>query len=333
MSQNRPTVGKDGATVMPSQSVRSRHTIAVMEALVVTVLWSSSWVLIKFGLQDVPPLIFSGLRYSVASAILLGVILARPKHRTFLKSRNRRWWGSIAAYGTIFVAITQGAQYVGLRVLDAITVSMLLNLTPILVLLLGSSLLREVPPPRQVALILLGVLGAIIYVYPVQFDASQAIGLTVVIVGVIANAVSSIMGRSINRERDSSPVVVTGLSMTVGSILLLAVGLAVEGVVSLTPLSIVYVVWLSVVNTAFAFTLWNRAMHTLRAVDMSIINSTMMPQIALLAVWFLSEMPTILDWVGLAVLGISVVLVQVDQARKLASNQGTKTGDNLTDPG
>jgi len=172
-----------------------------------------------------------------------------------------------------------------------------------------------------------------IYVYPVQFDASQTIGIAVVIVGVIANAVSSIMGRSINRERDSSPVVVTGLSMTIGSILLLAVGLAVEGVVSLTPLSIVYVVWLSVVNTAFAFTLWNRAMQTLRAVDMSIINSTMMPQIALLAVWFLGEMPTILDWVGLAVLGISVALVQVDQARKLASNQRTKTGDNLTDPG
>jgi len=262
----------------------------------------------------------------------LGAILAKPKHRTFLKSRNRRWWGSIVAYGTIFIAITQGAQYVGLGVLDAITVSMMLNLTPILVLLLGSSLLREVPSRRQVALILLGVLGAMIYVYPVEFDASQAIGLTVVIVAVIANAVSSIMGRSINRARDSPPLIVTGLSMAVGSILLLVAGLAIEGMVSLTPISIVYVVWLSVVNTAFAFTLWNGAMQTLRAVDMSIINSTMMPQIALLAVWFLGEMPSILDWVGLAVLGISVTLVQVDQARRLASNQETKTDDNPTDP-
>jgi hypothetical protein len=33
----------------------------------------------------------------------------------------------------------------------------------------------------------------------------------------------------------------------------------------------------------------------------------------------------------LAVLGISVALVQVDQARKLSSNQGTKKDDNPAD--
>jgi len=302
-----------------------------MLALFVTVLWSSSWVLIKFGLQDVPPLVFSGLRYSAASAILLGAILGRSKHRTFLRSRNRRWWEMIVAYGIVFVAVTQGAQYVGLAFLDAITVSMLLNLTPILVLLFGSNLLREVPSRRQVALIILSVLGAMIYVYPVQYNASQVFGVLVVIVAVFANAASSIMGRSINRERDSPPIVVTGLSMTIGSVLLLTAGFAVEGVVPLTAMAVVYIVWLSVVNTALAFTLWNRAMQTLRAIDMSIINSTMMPQIALLAVWFLGEMPTLLDWAGLVVLGVCVALVQVDQARRLASNQEAKTGESPTD--
>jgi drug/metabolite transporter (DMT)-like permease len=46
------------------------HLRAVLEALFVTVLWSSSWVLIKTGLRDIPPLTFAGLRYAIAAAIL-----------------------------------------------------------------------------------------------------------------------------------------------------------------------------------------------------------------------------------------------------------------------
>ena len=83
-------------------------------------------------------------------------------------------------------------------------------------------------------------------------------------------------------------------------------------------LSLFYVLWLSVVNTAFAFTIWNKAMQTLRAVDSTIINSTMLPQITILAIIFLGEMPGLLDWFGLILLAVSVAVVQVLQARRIA---------------
>ena len=35
---------------------------AVLQALFVTFLWSTSWVFIKFGLVDIPALTFAGLR-------------------------------------------------------------------------------------------------------------------------------------------------------------------------------------------------------------------------------------------------------------------------------
>ena len=53
------------------------------------------------------------------------------------------------------------------------------------------------------------------------------------------------------------------------------------------------IVWLAVVNTAFAFTLWNRTLRTLTAMESSIINNTMLFQIAVLAWAFLGED---LDW-------------------------------------
>jgi drug/metabolite transporter (DMT)-like permease len=43
---------------------------SVLIALLVTFLWSTSWVLIKVGLVDIPALPFAGLRYLFASIIL-----------------------------------------------------------------------------------------------------------------------------------------------------------------------------------------------------------------------------------------------------------------------
>jgi len=104
--------------------------------------------------------------------------------------------------------------------------------------------------------------------------------------------------------------------MAVGSSLLLITGLIIEELTTITPLAFFYISWLAIVNTAFAFTLWNRAMQTLRAVDMTIINSTMLPQIVVFSILFLGESPTPLDWVGLTLLALSVAFVQISQARK-----------------
>ncbi|MCB9443696.1 MAG: DMT family transporter [Ardenticatenaceae bacterium] len=49
----------------------SPHAQAVWQALLVTFLWSTSWVLIKLGLQDIPPVTFAGLRYFLAFLALI----------------------------------------------------------------------------------------------------------------------------------------------------------------------------------------------------------------------------------------------------------------------
>jgi drug/metabolite transporter (DMT)-like permease len=66
-----------------------------------------------------------------------------------------------------------------------------------------------------------------------------------------------------------------------------------------------------VVNTAFAFTLWNSTLRTLSAVESSILNSLMMPQIAILAVVFLGEGLTIKEIVGLILIFAGVIVVQL----------------------
>jgi drug/metabolite transporter (DMT)-like permease len=71
------------------------------------------------------------------------------------------------------------------------------------------------------------------------------------------------------------------------------------------------IAWLAVVNTAFAFTVWNYTMQTLTAVESSIINSMMMPQIAILAWLFLGETIGPKEILGLILVGVGALVVQL----------------------
>jgi drug/metabolite transporter (DMT)-like permease len=194
----------------------SPHFIAVWQALFVTFLWSTSWVLIKFGLVDIPALTFAGLRYGLAFLCLLPFTF-RPAYLTTLRTLTLRDWLRLIGLGLIFYAVTQGAQFLGLAYLPANTVNLLLNFTPAVVTLLGISLLAELPTPFQWLGVGLSLAGAVIYFYPAALPGDQIFGLSVVLVGVLANAGSAVLGRHINRAGHLSPLFVTLVSMCIGS--------------------------------------------------------------------------------------------------------------------
>jgi drug/metabolite transporter (DMT)-like permease len=305
----------------PQDSRRTR-IVAVVQALIVTVLWSSSFVIIKFGLEDIPPLTFAGLRYSFASLILLMLIIAQPKMRSSFKGRSRRWWGMLFLYGCIYITATQGTQFLGLFYLPAITFSLLLNLTPIIVLLTAIPMLKEKPSMRETILVLTGIFGVFLYFYPLDFIGVSILGLLIGIASLLANSASALIGRAINRAKDTPSLVVTGVMMSIGSVFLMLFGLATEPITPLSFTSWFYILWLAVMNTALAFALWNKAMRVLRAIDMALINSTMMPQIVILSFIFLAEYPEPLDWLGLILLAFSVAAVQYLQTKRMNNSTG-----------
>ncbi len=88
-------------------------------------------------------------------------------------------------------------------------------------------------------------------------------------------------------------------------------GLTVEGFPTIDIQGLAIIAWLAVVNTAFAFTLWNHTLRTLTAMESSIINGTMLIWIPVLAVIFLRESITTQELVGLVVAGLGTLLVQL----------------------
>lgn len=302
---------------------------AVLQGLLVTFLWSTSWVLIKIGLEDIEPLPFAGLRYGLAFLILLPFALRRGSLRGLSGSQ----WRALLLLGLVMYALTQGSQFLALAYLPAQTTSLVLSFTPALVALLGMTLLAEPMRPAQGWGILLYLAGAVLYFYPAALPGTQVVGLVVIGIGLLANAFAGILGRAVNRARDLGPLTVTVISMGFGSLLLLVTGVAVSGPPRLDLGGWGIVAWLALVNTAFAFTLWNHTLRTLSAMESSIINNTMLIQIAVLAWIFLGESLGPRQLVGLTIAATGILLVQIHgrsqvrQARAQEASAAAPTAD------
>ena len=288
------------------------HKGAVLQGLLVTFLWSTSWVLIKLGLKtSLPAVTFAGLRYSLAFACLLPLVLANPGHRYALQGITRAAWMQLALLGLVFYALTQGAQFVGLAFLPAATLTLLLNFSPVLVAVFSGVTNKEAPSAVQWGGIVLSTLGALVYFLPFDFPAGQTLGFLVAVVGLLANAGSSLLGRSVNLRTSLPAVVITTVSMGIGGLLLLAVGAVAQGFGQLNFTQWLIIAWLAVVNTALAFTLWNYTLRTLTAIESSILNNTMLPQIAILAWIFLGEGLGARQILGLVLVGAGTLIVQL----------------------
>lgn len=289
----------------------SSRLSALIQALVVTIIWSASWVLIKIGLEGIPPVTFAGLRYTLAFACLFVWVAGSSTGRMQVGKLTRHDWRGLIVLGVIYYAVAQGAQFAALQFLPSVTLSLIINFTSIAVLGIGIFALSEVPNMRQLAGIGVFVVGVLIYFADKGIPAAHMTGIAIGIVCVLANAFGSVMSRGINRQMAISPVIVTVVSMGIGGALMLTFGLIVEGLPSLTLTHWAIILWLAVVHTALTFVTWNRVLRVLTAVEASVVNNLMLVFIAVLAWIFLNETITPQGGLGLIFATIGIFLVQV----------------------
>ena len=77
--------------------------------LVLCGIWGSTWLFIKLGLADLPPLTFAGIRFVFASVILSLLILARGARWP----RSRSEWSLIAISGALQFSLNYGLVFWG----------------------------------------------------------------------------------------------------------------------------------------------------------------------------------------------------------------------------
>lgn len=284
---------------------------AILLALLVTLIWSTSWILIKLGLKEIPALTFAGLRYTIATLCLLPFMFT-PKARQEFKQLTGKDWLRLTLLGLVLYTLAQAGQFLALDYLPSVSVSLIFNLASIFVAFSGMVLLKERPSVIQWVGVILNLAGILIYFYPGAFVGGEWLGLLFAFISLAANIGGALMGRDANRIVRYSPLLVTVVSMGIGSVIMLIGGLAWQGLPLISLKGWGIILLLAVVNTAFAFTMWNYVLQTLTAVESSLINSTMLIQVAILSWLLLGDRLNTQQIVGLVFAAFGVLIVQIN---------------------
>jgi len=279
---------------------------AVAEGLLVSLIWASSFVFIKMGLDYLPPLTLAGMRYFTAFIVLLPLL---AHHGGLKKNLASDYWKRLFLIGVCAYTIGNGCLFWSLQYLPATTGSFLFSLLPLPVLFLGILWLREVPAWWQGVGLVVTLGGSTLFFSP-GIKAGEPLGVAVETVGLLAFAVFGIMGREVARERLAGTLSLTALPLGFGGGLLLLIALLLEGIPSFSPQGWGIVLWLAVVNTALAYLLYNHSLKVLTALEMNVLLNLSPLGTAFLAWVLLGERLTPVQIIGMVTVILGVAVVQ-----------------------
>lgn len=288
----------------PADDKADRY-LAIAEGLLVTMIAGSTLVFVKMAFAYLEPLTINGLRYVLAFLLLLPLML----HRRAIKRWPTRLWIRFLIIGVSFCVIGSGALFWGLKYIPATTGSLLLNLVPLLIVFGGVLWLQETPTRWQIIGILVGLVGSALFFAP-GLGAGEPLGIAIVILGLAGVAAYGILAREIARERQVDTVSLTAVPLALGGGLLLLIAFVIEGLPEFSMVGWGLVLGLAMINTACVYALYNHALRTLAAFEMSVILSLTPLFTALWAWLLLGERLATVQSIGMVVVILGVALVQ-----------------------
>jgi drug/metabolite transporter (DMT)-like permease len=285
----------------------------------VAALFGGSFVAIKTGLRELPPVLFAGLRFDVAAAVLLCyVALTRP--RTAWLPRTRDDVLGVVAAAVFLVLLNNGLLFLGQGTTTPAAASVMYGLNPVLAPVFAWWLLRE--RLSWVGALGIGVaLGGVVLIVqpsPAAVADASAVGQLLVLGAAAAVAFGSVLLRRLGPRMDS--VALTAWAMAVGALLLhgvsLAAGESPGSVLHVGPATVASLLVVAIPSTAVAYTIYFGLIGRVGPVRANLIAYAV-PVFAALFGW-LTLGATVSPWtvVGFLVVVAGFALVERDTLRE-----------------
>jgi len=224
--------------------------------LILCGIWGSTWLFIKLGLADLPPLTFAGIRFLLASLILSGLILARGVRWP----RARRDWSLIAIVGLLQFTLNYGLVFWGEQYIPSGLAAVLQSTFPAFGLVIAHLYLPyERLTTKKVIGVLMGVVGVAI-IFSDQLTIAghlELLGSVALVASAFFGAYSNVLVKAYAREID--PQVLAAGQMIFGFPPLLIIGIATEGNpfrFHWTMTAVISLAYLIVVGSVIAFALY-----------------------------------------------------------------------------
>ena len=224
--------------------------------LLLCAVWGSTWLFIKLGLRDLPPVSFAGIRFVLAFLILAGIIAARGTRLP----RAAADYALIAATGVLAFTINYGLLFWGEQHVSSGLAALLQATIPAFGLALAHlHLPGERLTAAKAAGVVLGIAGVgVIFSNQLTVAGRMAVwGSAAIVAGAACAAYSNVLVKARGREID--PAVLAAGQMLCGLVPLVTAGAVFEGnplTFRWTRLAVVSLLYLTVVGSVIAFMLY-----------------------------------------------------------------------------
>lgn len=237
-------------------AVTHRSKLPVIVWLILALIWGSTWLFIKLGLEDLPPFTFAGIRFVIAATILLVIIIIRRRPLP----RDRRDWVLIAGTGILAFGMNYGLLFWGEQRTSSGLAAILQTIIPVFGLILAHIHLPEerITWPKLIGVVL-GIAG-VAFIFSNQMETggpSAFQGSLAIVVGAFGAAYSNVLIKSRGGHLDSA--VIAGGQMVCGLVPLLIIGIIFEGNplrLHWTLLAVISLFYLAIVGSVVAFLLY-----------------------------------------------------------------------------
>jgi drug/metabolite transporter (DMT)-like permease len=224
--------------------------------LLLCCIWGSTWLFIKLGLRDLPPLSFAAARFLFASIILFTIVAVRRAH----PPRGRGEWTLIAKTGVLAFTLNYGLLFWGEQHISSGLAALLQATIPVFGMLFAHAYL---PGERlnawKMAGALLGVVGVgVIFSNQIETEGGRALwGSAAVVGGAVCVAYANVLVKARGARID--PATLAAGQMACGFALLACAGLVFEGNplnLHWTALALTSLLYLTLVGSVAAFLLF-----------------------------------------------------------------------------
>jgi len=223
--------------------------------LTLCVVWSSTWLVIKIGLRDLPPISYAGIRFLIAIVVLLAVSTGRVR----LLPQRGSDYGVLAFTGVLMFAVNYGLLFWGELHVSSGLAAVLQATIPMFGMLFAHLMLPDEP------LRLHKLIGALLARGGVAMICERLLGFhgfmafwggLGIVFGAAGAAFSNVLLKA--RAIQLAPAMIAAWQMIFGAAPLLLIGFLVEGNPARfhwSALSIFCLFYLAVIGSALTFLL------------------------------------------------------------------------------
>jgi drug/metabolite transporter (DMT)-like permease len=274
------------------------------------VVWGSHWVVVKVGLETIPPFTYGVLRL-LGGIVVLAALMGLTGR---LKRPERPDWPIIVSYGLLAVALGIAMMNLALPHIPAGRSSILAYTIPLWVVPVMFVAARALPTRAEVAGLVLGLAGLVLLLNPAAIDwgsSGALLGSLLLVVGAVGAAVALVHVR--NHPWKGTPFDTQIWQLLVALVPILVLMLILEreqlGDVQWDLPTALAVLYSGPLATAFAFWASQMIVRTLGPLTTGIgyLGAPLVGVIAGIIV--LGETITTLDMAGVLVTGLGIIVV------------------------